>query len=61
VSTSPKIYEKGNSSVPPSNARGIPKREIPTSTIFADEAILLTIRTATKKDEIICRYLNEEG
>jgi hypothetical protein len=50
----------GNNNVPPSKANGIVNREIPISTILADEAILLITRTATKNDAEISRYRKEE-
>jgi hypothetical protein len=51
----------GNNRVPPSKANGIEKIEKPRSTIFADEAMLLTTKIETKKAETTSRYLNEDG
>jgi hypothetical protein len=51
------IYDKGNRSVPPSNAMGTPKIENPRLTIFADDPMLLVTRITAKSAVIASRYL----
>jgi hypothetical protein len=51
------MYERGKSRVPPSKDRGTVKSEKPRLTIFAEDAILLTMSTVTKKAIITSRYL----
>ena len=45
--------------MPPSKASLIEKTENPKSTIFAEEAMLLMIRIATKNAAMISKYLND--